>query len=391
MTDHVFLQQTNWDFPVPIKYGPGRLRDAGALCLANGCQNPLIVTDRATGRLPFVDKLRGILSGAALRHGSFTAVSPNPTDTEVMAGKAAFWAGGHDSIIALGGGSGMDAGKAISLVLNTDRDLWDFDYYLPPPSDLGRADFVPLLCVPTTSGTGAETESTAMITDTRRQIKGCVWHPAQKPFAALLDPELTFGLPRNLTAWTGCDALTHAIEAYCVPSWHPMCDGIALQALGLIYNALPVVLEHLALVPARGAMLVGSCLAGVGFLKGLGLVHAISHMVGAEFDSHHGLTNAVLLPAVLRYNAPHIAHRIAPMCQAMGLQATDFDSFYHAVCTLLDRCDIPRGLADLGGTADRIDAIAAKAMTDTAIATNPRPVTLSDVQAMIRSALVNAR
>ena len=182
----------------------------------------------------------------------FAEVSPNPTDIEVAAGKAAFLAGGHDSIIALGGGSGMDAGKAISLVLNTTRDLWDFDYNLTPPAELGKADFVPLLCVPTTAGTGAETESTAMITDTRRGIKGCVWHPAQKPFAALLDPELTIGLPRNLTAWTGCDALTHAIEAYCVPSHHPMCDGIALAGIGDDLSRLAAGLGHPRLDPGAG-------------------------------------------------------------------------------------------------------------------------------------------
>jgi alcohol dehydrogenase class IV len=385
------MRRIDWDFPVPVRYGPGRLAEAGVMCVAAGCRKPLIVTDRATARLPFVDTLRGHLAQAGLAHGTFCDVSPNPTDVEVAAGRAAFLAGGHDSIIALGGGSGMDAGKAISLVLNTARDLWDFDFNVPPPQEMGRSDFVPLLCVPTTSGTGAETESTAMITDTGRGIKGCVWHPAQKPFAALLDPTLTIGLPRDLTAWTGCDALTHAIEAYCVPAWHPMCDGIALQALGMVARALPVAVETPDSIQARGAMLAGSCLAGVSFLKGLGMVHAISHMVGAEFDTHHGLTNAVLLPKVLRFNAPAIGHRLVPMCQAMGLPNTDFDTFYGAVCGLLDTCGIPRSLAEIGVTADRIDSIAAKAMTDTAAATNPRPFSQDDVASVIRAALTHAR
>lgn len=391
MTHDHFAQPANWDFPVPIKYGPGRLAEVGKICAGMGCRNPMIVTDRATAKLPFVDSLRGHLASAGLSHGTFAEVSPNPTDIEVAAGKVAFLAGGHDSVIALGGGSGMDAGKAISLVLNSQRDLWDFDYNLTPPAELTKADFVPLLCVPTTSGTGAETESTAMITDTRRGIKGCVWHPLQKPFAAVLDPALTIGLPRNLTAWTGCDALTHAIEAYCVPSFHPQCDGSALQALGMIYRALPQVLDNPASIPARGAMLTGSCLAGVAFLKGLGMVHAISHMIGAEFDTQHGLTNAVLLAAVLRFNAPSIAPKLAPMCQAMGLQGTDFPTFYGAVCAVLDHCGIPKSLAEIGVTADRIDSVAAKAMTDTAAGTNPRHFTLAEVTAVIHEALTHAR
>ncbi len=391
MTADPFLNAVDWDFPVPVKYGPGRLAEIGAICAARGCKKPLIVTDRATGQLPFVGRLRGYLESAGLGHGSFTDVSPNPTDVEVAAGKKVFLAGGHDSVIALGGGSGMDAGKAISLVLNSNRDLWDFDFNCPVPQELTKADFVPLLCVPTTSGTGAETESTAMVTDTKRMIKGCVWHPLQKPFAALLDPELTVGLPRNLTAWTGCDALVHAIEAYCVPSFHPMCDGIALQALGMIYRALPQVIDHPADIPARGAMLVGSCLAGVAFLKGLGLVHAVSHMVGAEFDTHHGLTNAVLLPLVLRFNEKEIAAQVGPMCQAMGLAGSDFQTFYQAVCALLDRCGIPRSLAEIGVTPDHTDSIAAKAMTDTAAGTNPRALSLAGVTALITTAITRAR
>jgi alcohol dehydrogenase class IV len=386
-----FLHPAEWSFPVPIYYGPARLLEIGAICQARGCKNPLIVTDRSTAGLPLVGRVREFLSSAGLCHGSFTDVSPNPTDREVAAGRVVFHAGGHDSVIALGGGSGMDAGKAISLVAQTDRDLWDFDFDNPPPSEFHAKGFVPLLCVPTTSGTGAETESTAMITDTRRMIKGCVWHPRQRPFAALLDPELTLGLPPNLTAWTGCDALVHAIEAYCVPAFHPMCDGIALQALGLIHSALPQVLAHPTSVQARGAMLVGSCLAGVSFLKGLGHVHAISHMVGAEFDTHHGLTNAVLLPVVLRFNSEAIAPQIGPMCQAMGLESADFASFYRAVCDMLDICGIPAGLADIGVTSDRIDSIAAKALCDPAAVTNPRAASIKQMRALIDSAMECAR
>lgn len=391
MSEPSFAQPANWDFPVPVKYGPGRMSEIGSLCADRGCRNPLIVTDRSTATLPFVDQLRGFLAESGLDHGSFTDVSPNPADTEVAAGKAAFLAGGHDSVIALGGGSGMDAGKAISLVVRTDRELWDFDFDNVPPEELTKSDFVPLICVPTTSGTGAETESTAMITDTKRWVKGCVWHPLQKPFAALLDPELTYGLPPNLTAWTGCDALVHAIEAYVVPAFHPMCDGIALQALGMIHDALPKTLDQPTLVEARGAMLVGSCLAGVSFLKGLGLVHAISHMVGAEFDTHHGLTNAVLLPVVLRFNADAMAPKIGPMCQAMGLAGKDFDSFYQAVCVLLDRCAIPRSLSEIGVTPDHTASIAAKALRDPAAGTNPRKASHSDIEMLINQAIAGAR
>jgi len=386
-----FSQPWDCDFPVPIRYGPGRLAEVGALCKARGLGNPLIVTDRASAGLAFVDRTRGFLAEAGLACGVFSDVSPNPTDAEVARGSAAFSAGGHDGVIALGGGSGMDAGKAISLVARRDRPLWDFDFDKVPPDGLAAADFPPLMCIPTTAGTGAETESTGMITDTGRAIKGCVWHPAQKPFAALLDPEVTLTLPPGLTAWTGCDALVHAIEAYCVPSLHPICDGIALQALGLIHRALPAVLDRPASVEARGAMLVGSCLAGVAFLKGLGLVHAISHMVGAEFDTHHGLTNAVLLPPVLRFNEAAIADKVAPMCAAMGLDGRDFPAFLGAVNAVLDRCDIPRDLAALGVTSDATARLAAKAHRDPARTTNPRPASVDDIAALIQVALISTR
>ncbi|HJL57694.1 MAG TPA: iron-containing alcohol dehydrogenase, partial [Arenicellales bacterium] len=176
-------------------------------------------------------------------------------------------------------GSGMDGGKAIATVANNGIDLWDFESGKTPPDMTNEASFPALICIPTTAGTGAETESTAMVTEVARMMKLCTWHPELKPALALLDPEVTLGLPANLTAWTGCDAIVHAIEAYCVPEFHPMCDGIAIEGLRLVSNWLPTAVMEPGNIEARGAMLTGSCLAGISFLKGLGLVHAISHMV----------------------------------------------------------------------------------------------------------------
>ena len=385
------LEPADWSFPVPIAYGPGRISELGALCRQAGVGRPLIVTDRGSRDLPFIEKAQNALAGAGIQAALFSEVAPNPTDRDVAAGRAAFLAGGHDGVIAIGGGSGMDAAKGISLIARNDHDLWDFDYAKEPPALEGSAGFPPLFCLPTTAGTGAETESTAMITDTGQGIKGCFWHPAQKPRGVILDPEVTLGLPKNLTAWTGCDALVHAIEALSVPQWHPLCDGMALEAIRLIAPWLPKAVRAPQDLEARGAMLVGSCLAGISFLKGLGLVHAISHMVGAVYDTHHGLTNAVLLPVVLRYNKDALGEKAALMCRAMGLPGEDFQSFYQAIVALLDELEIPRDLAALGVSQERAPEIAEKAYGDAVRPTNPVASTPAEIEALIREAIRKAR
>ncbi len=385
------LKPQDWSFPVPIAYGPGRLREIGAFCAKAGMARPLVVTDRGSAGLPFVADLMAYLADAGLSAALYSDISPNPRDDEIAGGKARFLAGGHDGVIAIGGGSGMDGGKAIALTAQNDLDLWDFEYEKTPPDMAGRAAFPPLICIPTTAGTGAETDSTAMITDTARAMKWCLWHPELKPALALLDPELTLGLPPDLTAWTGADALVHAIEAYSVPGFHPLCDGLAVEAMRLVGHWLPVAVREPDNLEARGAMLVGSCLAGIAFLKGLGLVHAISHMVGAEYDTQHGLTNAVLLPAVLRFNAPALTDKLPAMCQAVGAEAEGFEAFHARICALLDAVGIPVRLADIGVPESCAPRIAEKALHDSAAATNPRAVTADAVARVIREAITTGR
>ncbi|MGI9483621.1 MAG: iron-containing alcohol dehydrogenase [Hyphomicrobiales bacterium] len=272
MTQAHLLENQEWTFPVPIFYGPGRLKEIAGLCAGCGMSRPLIITDRGSAKLPFIQQAARYLEKSGMNAGLFCEISPNPRDDEIAAGKAQFLGGAHDGIIGIGGGSGMDGAKAVCLTAKNNVDLWKFNYDQPSPDISGDAPFPPLILVPSTAGTGAETESTAMITETARMMKWCVWHPALKPAAAVLDPEITLKLPANLTAWTGCDALVHAIEAFCVPSFHPMCDGAALEALRLIYRWLPDAVDAPENLQARGAMLTGSCLAGVAFLKGLGMV-----------------------------------------------------------------------------------------------------------------------
>jgi alcohol dehydrogenase class IV len=385
------LDAQDWGFPVPIAYGPGRLSEIGGFAARAGMTRPLVITDRGSRDLPFIGGIQEHLRAAGLGSDVFADISPNPRDDEIAAGRAMFRQGGHDGIIAVGGGSGMDGAKAVGLVAANDCDLWIFDNDKPAPDMSGEAPFPPIITVPTTAGTGAETESTAMITDTARMMKLCVWHPDMKPKISLLDPELTLGLPKNLTAWTGCDALVHAIEAYCVPGFHPMCDGIALEGLRLVARWLRPAVAEPGDIEARGGMLVGSCLAGIAFLKGLGLVHSISHMAGAEYDTHHGLTNAVTLPAVLRFNAPAIAGRVPQMAEAMGLEERSFEGFYGAICGVLDDLEIPRTLADIGVPLDSANRLAEKAFLDAATGTNPRAATVEEIRGVIEDAIINGR
>lgn len=385
------LDPQDWSFPVPIAYGPGRLAEIADICRGAGIRRPLVVTDRGSRDLGFIRRTLGLLAAGGMTAALFSEISPNPRDSEIGAGCAAFRAGGHDGVIGIGGGSGMDGAKAIALTATSGLPLWDFEYEKPVPALPEGYRLPPLICIPTTAGTGAETEGTAMVTDMAQGMKFCAWHPTLKPVCALLDPELTLGLPGDLTAWTGLDALTHAIEAYAVPGFHPLCDGAALEGLRLVWRWLPEAVAHPGSLEARGGMLVGSCLAGIAFLKGLGFVHAISHMVGAEYETHHGLTNAVVLPAVLRFNAPALAGRVRPMTEAMGLADHTPEGLHRAVCGVLDRLEVPRSLGDLSVPADCASRIAAKALRDSGAGTNPRSATQAEMETLVAEAIAAAR
>ena len=391
MIDQSMLLSHDWIFPVPIAYGPGRLAEIGQKCVALGVRNPLIVTDRGSRELTFISRLVGCLSGAGLASGVFSGISPNPIDSEISFGRAAYLSGNHDAIIAIGGGSAMDGAKAICLTANNDIDLWDFEFEQASPLISKANNFPILITIPTTAGTGAETESTAMVTHTEKAMKYCVWHSELKPSLALLDPELTIGLPANLTAWTGADAMVHAIESFLVPGFHPLCDAMALESLALIARWLPLAVAEPSNINARGGMHVGSCLAGIAFLKGLGLVHAISHMVGAEFNTHHGNTNAILLPVVLRFNLPGMDEKVRRMAEAMEISDHSVTGFIAAIEAILDEIRIPKSLGEIGVPIDCAERIAVKALKDSAAKTNPRSASLGEVRELIEIAIKKAR
>ena len=391
MDTHDILEPQDWGFPIPIAYGPGRLKEIGKSCEKLNIKKPLIVTDRGSKDLPFINNLIKYLESSNIKSDLFHKISPNPKEDEIAGGCLVYKLGNHDAIIAIGGGSAMDGGKAICLTANNEIPLWDFEWELPPAKiNLGN-EFPKLITIPTTAGTGAETESSAMITHIEKGMKLCIMHPELKPSLTILDPGLTIALPTNLTAWTGVDAMIHSIEGYCVPGFHPLCDGAALESLSLISKSLYLAVEEPDNLAARGAMLVASCLGGISFIKGLGIVHAIAHMVGAEYDTHHGLTNAIILPAVLRFNLPGMDEKVKRMSAAMQFEGNSAESFISNIEKLLDRISIPKGLGEIGVPEDCAERIAEKSMVDTAFGTNPRNASYDEMLELVRTSIKQAR
>lgn len=388
-TQNTFLECCLWNFPIPIYYGPGQIKQLSTIIKSFSIKRPLIVSDSGTSKLRFVMKITEDLTTNKINAPIFSEFSPNPSDVECLLGCQMFKKENCDGVIAIGGGSSLDAGKAIAL--STFRDpkrFWDLDMSNDLVPINNPEKFPPLICVPTTAGTGAEVEPGAIVTKIQTKQKLVLFHPLFSPSAAILDPELILSLPKNLTASTGIDALVHAIEAYSVPNFNPICDGIALQALRLMAPAIRQSYRSGADLSARGAMLAGSCMAAISFNKGLGLVHSISHMVGGLYDTPHGLTNAIILPAVLKYNKPKLESKIQQIASACGAKTEDFNGLMEWIYDLYSEFKIPKSLGAIGVRKQDIRKLTEMILEDICLPTNPRPISKASLETLLSKAIV---
>lgn len=378
---------TNWGYPTSIRFGAGRIAELGELCRETGIERPLIVTDPGLAELPVVESVRAALG--PVDHATFHDLKPNPVGRDVEAGVAAYRAGDHDGVIAVGGGSALDVGKVIALMAGQSRPLWDFE-------DIGdnwtRADadgVAPSIAVPTTAGTGSEVGRAGVVINEDTQRKVIVFHPAMLPAAVICDPELTVSLPRMLTVGTGLDALSHSLEAICAPSFHPMSHGIGVEGCRLVFEHLPVVVAEPSNIDSRGQMLIAAAMGAVAFQKGLGGMHALSHPIGAQFDTHHGMTNAVVMPYVLEANRPAIEpiiDRLAAYCGIGG----GFDGFLAHILATRAAMDVPHTLVELGVDPSAMDAVVAAAVDDPSAGGNPITFNRPFAEAVFNAAVTGA-
>ncbi|WP_353190752.1 iron-containing alcohol dehydrogenase [Pandoraea pnomenusa] len=361
----------NWNYPTSVKVGPGRVRELPEWCKSLGMKRPLLVTDPGLASLPMVAQVREHCNAAGLACGLFHDIKGNPTGANVDAGTRAFRDGRHDGVIAFGGGSALDAAKAIALMAGQTRPLWDFEDVGDNYLRVNVAGMAPVVAVPTTAGTGSEVGRASVITDETAHVKRIIFHARMLPAVVILDAELTVGLPPKLTAATGMDALSHNLEAYSSPFYHPMAAGIAVEGMRLVKDYLPQAVRHGDDLEARQQMLVASAMGATAFQRGLGAMHALAHPLGALYDAHHGMLNAILMPYVLRANAPVISERIAALARYLDLPSATFDGFLDWVLALRDSIGIPHTLAEIGIGAEDAQRIGEMAVADGSSATNP--------------------
>lgn len=376
----------NWSYPTAIRFGAGRIRELPEACAQAGIHRPLLVTDRGLAALPITQATLDILAAAGLGRALFAEVDPNPNDTNLAAGVAAYRAGGHDGVIAFGGGSGLDLGKMVAFMAGQTRPVWDFedidDWWTRADADA----IAPSVAVPTTAGTGSEVGRASVITNSLTHEKKIIFHPRVLPSVVICDPELTVGMPRAITAGTGLDAFAHCVEAFSSPHYHPMSQGIALEGMRLVKEYLPRAYDDGDDLEARAQMMSAAMMGSTAFQKGLGAIHAMSHPIGAVFNSHHGTTNAICMPAVLAFNAEAIRERFDMAAAYLGIDG-GFDGFCTFVQALNDRLGIPRTLAELGVSEDRIAELAGMALQDPSCAGNPIGLTQDNLEALFRRCL----
>jgi len=379
--------RADWNYPTAIRFGVGRIAELPDACRTLGMARPLLVTDPGLAELPMVAQARAGCAAAGLGCEVFSEVRGNPVQDNVTAGVARLRDGGHDGVIAFGGGSALDAGKAIALMARQRRALFDFEDREDWWTRVDVAGMVPVVAVPTTSGTGSEVGRAAVITDPRTRTKRIVFHPRMLPGLVICDPALTTGLPAHLTAAVGMDALSHNLEAFCSPRYHPMAHGIALEGMRLVHRWLERACADGADLEARAHMQAAATMGATAFQKGLGAMHSLSHPCGAVLDTHHGLTNAVVMPYVLGFNRRAVDGELALLARALGLPGSGSAALLDWVLALREHIGIPHTLAALGVAHEHVAALAPMAAEDPSSATNPVPLSVEDCAALYRRAI----
>jgi alcohol dehydrogenase class IV len=375
--------KANWNYPTTIWAGPGRITELAAACARLHMHRPLFVTDEGLREAPMVQRARALVRDSGL----FARVRGNPVGANIEDGLAVYRAGGHDGVIAFGGGSALDAGKVIAFMSGQTRPLWDFE-------DVGdwwtRADekgIAPIVAVPTTAGTGSEVGRAGVVVKEDTHQKKIIFHPRMMPGVVISDPELTVGLPPGVTAATGIDAFVHCFEAFCAPGFHPMADGIALEGMRLIQSYLPRACEDGTDLEARSRMLAAASMGATAFQKGLGGVHAIAHPVGAFYNTHHGLTNAVLLPYLIVHNRSAIQEQLPVIARTLNLRGEPFGALFDWVLEFRRRLKIPHSLGEIGVPLTEPDTIGREASLDPSAGGNPLPTDAAGYARIFRSAV----
>ncbi|MEM9139131.1 MAG: iron-containing alcohol dehydrogenase [Pseudomonadota bacterium] len=376
----------NWSYPTAIRFGAGRIAEIADACAAAGIAKPMLITDRGLAALPVTQGVLDLVERAGLGRAMFADVDPNPSEENLKAGIDAFLSGGHDGVIAFGGGSGLDLAKMVAFMARQTRPVWDFE-------DIGdwwtRADadvIFPTIAVPTTAGTGSEVGRASVVTNHATREKKIIFHPKVLPSVVIADPELTVGMPKAITAGTGMDAFAHCLEAYCSPHYHPMSQGIALEGLRLVKENLPKACAEPDNLEARAHMMSAAMMGATAFQKGLGAIHAVSHPIGALYDTHHGTTNAVVMQAVLSFNRPAIADRLAQAARYLGLEG-GFDGFHAFVGDLNRTIGIPESLEAMGVVNVDRDRVLAGALSDPSCGGNPVKMTEENTRALLDEVL----
>ena len=372
--------KTNWNYPTTIWVGEGRIKELIEACKNLNIAKPLFVTDRDLINLKMVENIISDLKKNFRDLSIFSNISGNPVGENVNDGVNEFKKNGCDGVIAFGGGSGLDVGKAIAFMHGQKRSIWDFE-------DIGdywkRADeksIAPIIAIPTTAGTGSETGRASAIINKKTGIKKIIFHPKILPSIVILDPNLTLDLSPRLTAATGMDALSHNVEAFCAPGFHPMADGIAIEGIKLIKNSLIKVFHDGKDLKARSEMLAAASMGSTAFQKGLGTIHSLSHPINAQFNVHHGLTNAIFMPYVLTFNKELIERRIIKICDYLDLNK-NFESFLDWILELRQELNIPHKLSDVIDTNKmNLDLLSKMALNDPSTPTNPRKMSIEDMK-----------
>jgi len=382
------MHKSNWNYPTTVWFGEGRIKDLHLACSQLKIKKPLFVTDTGLAQSEMVKEIVKDLNNKFFSTSIFSKVRGNPIGLNVSEGVEEFKKGNHDGIIAFGGGSGLDVGKAIGFMSGQSRPIWDFEDVEDYWTRANPNKIAPIIAVPTTAGTGSETGRASVIVNEKTGKKIIIFHPKILPSIVILDPVLTVGLPPKITAATGMDALAHNLEAFCAPAFHPMADGIALEGMYLIKKWLATAVKDGKNLEARSNMLVAASMGSTAFQKGLGAIHSLSHPVNSLFNVHHGLSNAIFMPYVLTYNKKEIEHKIIKLSKHLELKEKTFDCFLNWILELRIELKIPHKLSEVAKITTRdLDKLSLMALEDPSTSGNPKKLQLKDMKIMYEHSL----